>query len=948
MRRPGSYQESLWREFSGPNLGYVMELYEKYLQDPESIDSEMREVFDEWGPPATARQTESTRGQADISFQMPATHNRLSKLVAAVKYADNIRTYGHLIADINPIRRKEKNTRRLELSEYNLTEEDLKQIPPSFLSPNAPKKLKDGLDAINHLKDVYTKKIAFEYNHVHEQDERNWLQHKIEKGGYSTDLSKERKINLLNRLAEVEGFEKFIHRTFVGQKRFSVEGLETIIPLMDEVISLAVEKGTRTVNIGMAHRGRLNVLAHVLQKPYKLIFSEFQHAPNKELIPSEGSIGITYGWTGDVKYHLGADRRLKHGTTANTRITLANNPSHLEVVNPVVDGFTRAAQEDRNVAGYPIQDVDNCLSIVVHGDAAFPGEGIGQETLNMGRLKGFNTGGSIHIIANNMIGFTTESSDSRSTLYASDVAKGFEIPIVHVNADDPEAVLAAAVLAHKYRQAFHKDFIIDLVGYRRFGHNEMDEPMVTNPLMYNIIHDHKTSKELYAEKLVTEGLMTKEDVTEIDKKVQSALQAAYDKVPRGEGNPDIVMNPPENVARKLPKMDTSVEADELATINQELITWPEDFKVFNRLQKILKRRENVIKENGKIDWAHAEALAFGTILKDKTPIRITGQDSQRGTFAQRNLVLHDVENGSEFIPMHHLSEVDTSFVIYNSPLTEAGVVGFEYGYNVFAPETLVIWEAQFGDFANMAQVYFDQFISSGRAKWGQKSGLVMLLPHGYEGQGPEHSSGRVERFLQSAAENNWIVANLSTSAQYFHILRRQAAILNKEEVKPLIIMTPKSLLRHPLASSAVQEFTEGSFQSVIEQPGLGDQHDKVERIALCSGKIAIDLEDQLKEEEDTDWLHILRVEELYPFPKHEVAEILSRYPNLKEIVWVQEEPKNMGGWLHVISYIREIRPEGVEIRYEGRRRRSSPSEGDPNSHRKAQSRIVNSIFEKPE
>ncbi|GIN99235.1 2-oxoglutarate dehydrogenase E1 component [Siminovitchia terrae] len=948
MSRQASYQDSPWAQFSGPNLGYVMELYEQYLKDPDNVDPEMRAAFDQWGAPATAKQVETTEGQADVSFQMPATHNRLSKLVAAVKFADNIRTYGHLIADINPIRRKEKNTRRLELSEYNLTEQDLKQIPASFISPNAPSNLKDGLDAINHLKEVYTKKLAFEYNHVHELDERNWLQQKIEESGYYAGLSKERKINLFTRLAEVEGFEKFIHRTFVGQKRFSVEGLETLIPLMDEVISLAVETGTRTVNIGMAHRGRLNVLAHVLQKPYKLIFSEFQQAPNKELIPSEGSIGITYGWTGDVKYHLGADRKLKRGTTATTRITLANNPSHLEVINPIVDGFTRAAQEDRNVQGYPKQDLDNCLAIVVHGDAAFPGEGIVQETLNMGRLKGYNTGGSIHIIANNMIGFTTESSDSRSTLYASDVAKGFEIPIVHVNADDPEAVLAASVLAHEYRQAFHKDFIIDLVGYRRFGHNEMDEPMVTNPLMYNIIKNHPTSKEVYAEKLVQEGLLTKEEIDKVDKEVQSNLQKAYDNLPKVNGNPDIVMNPPKNVVKKLPKIDTSVNIDDLETINRELITWPEDFNVFPRLERILKRRSDVITEKGRIDWAHAEALAFGSILKDGTPLRMTGQDSQRGTFAQRNLVLHDIKTGEEYIPMHHLSGANSSFALYNSSLTEGGVVGFEYGYNVFAPETLVIWEAQFGDFANMAQVYFDQFIASGRAKWGQKSGLIMLLPHGYEGQGPEHSSGRVERFLQSAAENNWIVANLSNAAQYFHILRRQAAILNKEEVKPLVIMTPKSLLRHPLASVEVKELTEGSFKSVIEQPGLGESYDAVERIALCSGKIAIDLEEQLKDEKDVDWLHILRVEELYPFPKKEIADIISRYPNLKEIVWVQEEPKNMGGWLHVISYIREIRPEGVDIKYEGRRRRSSPAEGDPTAHRKAQSRIVQSVFTKSE
>lgn len=945
MSKQASYQESPWQQFSGPNLGYVMELYEMYMNDPESVDPEMREVFDKWGAPAIAKSATTTVGQADVSFQMPAIHNQLSKTVAAVKYADNIRTYGHLIADINPIRRKEKNTRRLELSEYNLTEEDLKQIPASFISPNAPSNLKDGLEAIEHLKDVYTKKLAFEYHHVHELDERNWLQQKIEEGGFYPKLNKDQKKALLYRLSEVEGFEKFIHRTFVGQKRFSIEGLEALVPLMDKIISLTVEKGTRTVNIGMAHRGRLNVLAHVLEKPYELIFSEFQHAPNKELIPSEGSIGITYGWTGDVKYHLGADRKLKHGTTATTRITLANNPSHLEVVNPIVDGFTRAAQENRNVPGYPEQDMDSCLAIVVHGDAAFPGEGIVQETLNMGRLRGYNTGGSIHIIANNMIGFTTESSDSRSTLYASDVAKGFEVPIVHVNADDPEAVLAAAMLAHEYRQKFHKDFIIDLIGYRRFGHNEMDEPMVTNPLMYNVIKNHKTIKELYADQLLAEGQLTEEELKQMDEEIQAALQKAYDKVPKVKDNPDTKMNPPEYI-NKLPQVKTAVSEDILAKINEELLQWPENFNVFGRLKRILERRENVFKDNGKIDWAHAEALAFGSILKDGTPIRLTGQDSQRGTFAQRNLVLHDVETGKEFIPMHHLSDVNSSFVVYNSPLTEAAVVGFEYGYNVFAPETLVLWEAQFGDFANMAQAYFDQFISSGRAKWGQKSGLVMLLPHGYEGQGPEHSSGRVERFLQSAAENNWIVANLSTAAQYFHILRRQAAILQRDEVRPLVLMTPKSLLRHPLAAADIEELTKGKFQPVIEQKGLGENTESVERVILCSGKIAIDLEESLKDADNTDWIHILRVEELYPFPKKELSNIIARYPNLKELVWVQEEPKNMGGWLHAASYLWDIAPANVDVKYSGRRRRSSPAEGDPTVHRQEQSRIIKEALTK--
>ncbi|MGE6259616.1 2-oxoglutarate dehydrogenase E1 component [Heyndrickxia sporothermodurans] len=937
--------KGFWESFSGPNLGYVMEVYDKFVNDPESVDPEMRVLFEEWGAPSVSEEGLSTHGQADISFQLPTNPTVFSKMVAAVKLADNIRTYGHLAADINPLNDRKKDTRRIELSEFDLTEEDLKNIPASFICPDAPASVKNGLDAINHLKTVYTNKLAFEFHHVHDLEEKNWLQRTVESGEYLPNLKKEQKLAVLKRLSEVEGFEKFIHRTFVGQKRFSIEGLDTLVPLMDQIISSSVETGARTVNIGMAHRGRLNVLAHILEKPYELIFAEFQHAPNKDLIPSEGSIGITYGWTGDVKYHLGADRRVKDESTASTRIVLANNPSHLEVASPIVEGYTRAAQEQRHAAGYPSQDQDQSYAILVHGDAAFPGQGIVAETLNMSGLKGFNTGGSIHIIANNMIGFTTESYDSRSTKYASDTAKGFEVPIIHVNADHPEAVLAAATFAYEYRRRFHKDFLIDLVGYRRFGHNEMDEPMTTNPMMYHIVHKHPTVREMYAEQLINEGIISKDDVAAMDQAVQAKLQAAFDKVPKKEADPDTIMNPPEYVASGFPKVNTAVDVEEIKAINSELLNWPEGFNAFKKLAKILKRRENVFDGDGKIDWAHAETLAFASILKDGTPIRFTGQDSQRGTFAQRNLVLHDEKTGEELIPLHHIKDANASFVVYNSPLTEAAVVGYEYGYNVFSPETLVLWEAQFGDFANMAQVMFDQFISAGRAKWGQKSGLVMLLPHGYEGQGPEHSSARLERYLQLAAENNWTVANLSTSAQYFHILRRQAAMLQKEEIRPLVIVTPKSLLRHPLASVDGSELTNGEFKPVLEQKGLGNDVKKVERIILCSGKIAIDFEERIKDE-NLDWVHILRVEELYPFPDAEIKDILSKYKNVKELVWVQEEPKNMGGWTFADPYLRELAPKGVDVKYVGRPRRSSPSEGDPIVHKKEQTRILNEALSK--
>lgn len=933
---------SPWEKFHGPNLGYIMEAYEAYLENPEDVDPELVALFQQWGAPVVSGDALELREQSiPTGFAQQVSPDQLLKAVQAVKLADNIRSYGHLAADINPLQNQEKDTKRMELSEYGLTEEDLRALPSTFIIQNPPSHVKNALDAIQHLKQVYTKSLAFELHHVHHQEEKNWLRNMVESEIYFPAISAEKQKELLKRLAEVEGFENFIHRTFVGQKRFSIEGVDTLVPLLDELISESVQSGAKTINIGMAHRGRLNVLAHVLGKPYEMIFAEFQHAPNKDLVPSEGSIGINYGWTGDVKYHLGLDRQIKDENTIRARITLANNPSHLEFVDPVVVGYTRAAQEKRDIAGFPNQDSTSSFAILIHGDAAFPGQGVVAETLNLSQLRGYQTGGTIHIIANNMIGFTTESSDSRSTKYASDLAKGYEIPIVHVNADDPEAVLAAAHFAILYRNTFQKDFLIDLIGYRRYGHNEMDEPMATNPLMYNIIQKRPTVKNLYFENLNQKGIIQDSEFKQLDDSITNKLKEAYDKVPKNSEELDTEMRPPEIVEHGFPKIKTAVDEPILSILNEDLLKWPEGFKVFNKLEKILSRRSKAYKE-GKIDWAHAEALAFASIITEGTPIRLTGQDSERGTFAHRHLVLHDSENGNVFSPLHKLPSGKASFAVHNSPLSEMAVLGFEYGYNVFAPETLVLWEAQFGDFANSAQVIFDQFIAASRAKWGQRSGLVMLLPHGYEGQGPEHSSARLERFLQLAAENNWTVANLSNAAQYFHILRRQALMLQKEEIRPLVIMTPKSLLRHPLASSASLDLSQGSFQPIVNQPSTGQKPAKVERLVLGSGKVMIDVYDEMTKAEDKfEWIHVTRVEEIYPFPMKEIAELISTFKNLKEIVWIQEEPKNMGAWTFAEPRIKELAPSGVEVKYAGRRRRSSTAEGDPIVHKTEQARIIN-------
>jgi 2-oxoglutarate dehydrogenase E1 component len=926
-----------WPGFHGPNQGYIEELYEKYMADPESVDPEIREYFDQHNSRASAQFFKPSQ---TIELESEAKALSPQKIASALRYADYIRSYGHLYAEIYPLQFKNNEIQLNELGKWGLTESDLINLPVDLICPNAPSAIKDGLAAIEYLRKVYSHTIAYEFHHVNEITEKDWLRQKVESGQLIPNLKNSRKIGLFERLGEVENFEKFLHRTFVGQKRFSIEGLDAMVPLLDEVVADAVNSGVETINIGMAHRGRLNVLAHVLGKPYEMIFAEFQHAPNKELVPSEGSIGINFGWTGDVKYHLGIDRKIKSENTAYARLTLANNPSHLEFAGAVVEGFTRAAQDDRSLPGYAQYDPIKALAILIHGDAAFPGQGIVAETLNLSRLNGYKTGGTIHVIANNTIGFTTESMDSRSTRYASDLAKGYEIPIIHVNADDPEACLMAARLAFEYREAFGKDFLIDLIGYRRFGHNEMDEPMTTNPEMYKLVHNHLTVKNLYGNKLLKEGTLTEEQRSAIEENISAKLTQAYEKVPKKEKEVQAEPDIPEVIEMGIPQIDTSVPLHVLEKINEDLLKWPQGFNVFSKLEKILQRRKDAFSDNGKIDWGLAETLAFASILKDGTPVRLTGQDSERGTFAQRNLVLHDSQTGEQFSPLHNLPDGKASFSVHNSPLSEAAVVGFEYGYNVFAPETLVLWEAQYGDFANAAQVLFDQFVAAGRAKWGQKSGLVMLLPHGYEGQGPEHSSGRVERFLTLAAENNWTVANLSSAAQYFHILRRQAAILGQEAVRPLVLMTPKSLLRNPLVAASPDQLSEGSFQSIYEQPGLTSDHEQITRVILCTGKVSIDVAEKINPETH-DWLHVLRIEEIYPFPLDTLKAKLNRYPNLEEIVWVQEEPKNMGAWTFVEPRINEAAPKDIRASYIGRRRRSSPAEGDPNIHKLEQARIVN-------
>lgn len=926
---------SPWSVFSGPNLGYVMEQYDLYLQNPELVDPDLIALFEAYGAPIIEDVPTTEGGVVNVQ------PDNMKKVFAAVQLADAIRAFGHYAADLYPLKDRPLDRSKIEAGTYGLTDTDLQALPASLFFNNVPANVSNGKQAIDLLRSLYTDKIGFEYSHVEDQKEREWIQSKIESGYFKSNLSPERKKQVLERLTRVEDFEKFIHKTFVGQKRFSIEGLDTLVVLLDEIVNACEQEQMKFVQIGMAHRGRLNVLTHVVNKPYDMMFSDFAHVSSEHFMPEDGSLEIAKGWTGDVKYHMGAAFTKPSGL----KVKLAYNPSHLEVVSPVVNGSTRAAQEDTTKPGIPVQDTKKALSILVHGDAAFAGEGIVQETFNYAHTRGFTTGGSIHVISNNMIGFTTEHYDSRSTHYSSDVAKGYGIPVIHVNADDPEAVIQVAKFALEYRQTFGKDILIDLIGYRRYGHNETDDPTVTNPTTYLIVAKHPTVRELYGERLVNEGIVTKEEVEKLDKEIYAEMQASYDHVKTvGAEKGNIKIEVPEEIVNPYPEVDTSVSKEELVQINEELLAWPDSFQPQNKLARILNRRKEAI-QNATIDWGHAESLAFATILRDGNPIRITGQDAQRGTFSQRHLVLHDKNNGSEWTPLHNISGSKASFAVYNSPLTEAAIVGYEYGYNLENEKSLTIWEAQFGDFANMAQGMFDNFISAARSKWGIKSGLVLLLPNGMEGQGPEHSSARIERYLQLCAENNWIVANCSNAGNYFHLLRRQAKMLGTEAIRPLVVASPKSLLRHPLAAASIEQLSEGKFEEVIEQPGLGQNPKKVKRLILASGKVTIDLAEAVKDGEGFDHVHIVRVEQLYPFPSEKIAEIISRYPSVKEIAWVQEEPKNQGPWRFVLENLLEL-ANGKKVRYIGRPEMSSTSEGDTDSHKIAQAKVVTDALEK--
>ena len=936
-------------DVDGLNTGYAALLLEQYLDNPTAVPEEWRHLFESEpeallrSQPGLARLLELAAADGDGHTTPPvaapplpppaapapaaADKELLGGIAASMALVKAIRMHGHLAAHLDPLGSEPPGDPALEPERLTpkLTPELQARIPAPLLRLHVEG---DTLaDAYPRLLETYTGTIAYEIEHISDHEERVWLRQAIESGRYRRPLSRDERVRLLRRLSQVEGMERYLRRAFLGQKQFSVEGLDVMIPMLDEAIDLAAGGGAHEVVVGMAHRGRLNVLAHVVGRPYETILREFEGERTIEAVVSSEE-----GGSGDVKYHLGA-QGTRSTSAGDITITLVSNPSHLEAVDPVVEGRARAEQTDRSSRqGY--HDPSVALPILIHGDASFAGQGSVPETLNLQALAGYSTGGTLHLIANNQVGFTTDPESGRSTRYSSDLAKGFDIPIVHVNADDPEAALASIRLALAYRRRFGHDVVVDLVGYRRHGHNEQDEAAYTQPILAAAIADHATAREQFAARLVDEGDITQAQADELEADVVTALRSAHEALKETFGQPEAPPRDDTHVpAATGDEVVTAVAAGRLRSLNEQLLRVPEGFAPHPKLMRQLERRREALDDGG-IDWGQAEALAFASLLVEGIPIRLTGQDTERGTFSHRHDVLHDVNTGGTFTPLQHLDDAGAACEIYNSPLSEYACVGFEYGYAAAAPEALVLWEAQFGDFVNGAQIIIDQFIAAGLSKWRESTRLTLLLPHGYEGNGPEHSSARLERFLQLAAQENLRIANCTTSGQYFHLLRRQAL---DATARPLVVMTPKGLLRLKQASSTLDDLAGGEFRPVLDDAGA--DRDRVERLVLCQGKVYYDITGH-EERANAPSVAVARVEQLYPFPGERVKAVVARYPNLRELVWAQEEPQNMGAWRALRHRLEETKPESIPLLYIGRPWRASPSEGYPTAHLREQDRIV--------
>ncbi len=912
------------------NAEFVDGLYRQYLSDPDSVEAEWRYFFKGFelgflrSESADAPWSDADSTAEEEMDDVPERRHRQRTDRGVFALVQAYRTLGHFIAKLDPLGHNRESIPLLELSEFGLSDSDLeKGVGKGGFMGETDGSLK-GLLA--KLRGTYCGNIGVEYMDIPDKEQRAWLQERIEPCLNRHDFSEEEMRRVLSRLIEAEEFEQFLHTRYIGQKRFSLEGGESLVPLLDTLVESGAAQGVDEVVIGMAHRGRLNVLAHLLHKPYEHILSEFEGAADDGRGDTEG----------DVKYHMGYS--YDHVTSAGRKVhlSLSFNPSHLELVDPVIEGIVYAKQ-----AYLRDDDGSRVVPVLVHGEAAFTGQGIVAETLNLSELEGYGTGGTIHVIINNQLGYTATPKETRFTPYPTDVAKQIQAPVFHVNGDDPEAVVQAARVAMEFRQRFKVDVIIDLWCYRRYGHNEADDPTLTQPLMYQQIAKHPTILHLYSFQLVGRGRIVQEEVEELRHRVRSRLDDAQEIAKRLQVAPRTAsfggVWQGLSWATEDRSAHTAIDRKKLARITELAMCAPEGFSLHRTVQRIVDARRKMAAGEESLDWGCAEMLAFGSLLIDGVPVRLAGQDSQRGTFAHRHAAWHDVKTGQVHVPLANMSSDQGEFVVLNTMLSELAVLGFEYGISSADPRRLVLWEAQFGDFVNGAQMIIDQFISSAEAKWQRMCGLVLLLPHGSEGMGPEHSSARLERFLQLCAKGNMQVAYPTTPAQYFHILRRQ---MLRNFRKPLVLMTPKSLLRHKLCVSPVSELVEGGFQCVIDDVEV-DAPAAVRRVVLCSGKVYYDLlEAQRRAEGNQGHIALVRVEEIYPFPSAELGQVLARYAGAKQVFWVQEEAKNMGAWSFVRPYLEDILSDGCELSYVGRDESASPATGSHHIHHNEQREIV--------
>jgi 2-oxoglutarate dehydrogenase E1 component len=901
-----------WQEFAALNAGQVGELYERYRRDPASVDAESRAYFarfDEGG------REDGARGAPPFPWPGPVPAAGTDEAaVAASRLVTALRTRGHLAARIDPLGTPRPRDPELDAANH-IPDDLLRQLPARIVAGAAsPSGAQSALQVVERLRAIYCSATGYEYGHLDPADGAEWLREAIEGGCFRPPAMPVDGPALLARLTEVEAFERFLHRMFPGRTRFSIEGVDMLVPILDTLLDLAAGGDVWRVLIGMAHRGRLNVLAHVLRRPYAEILAEFKGTAG-------GARSGGPALAGDVAYHAGCDAALR-ARDGTLRVTLAPNPSHVEAINPVLEGMARAAATRADQPGAPEFSSGHVLPILIHGDAALPGQGVVAETLNLARLRGYTTGGTIHVVTNNQLGYTTDPGDASSTPYPTDPARGFHMPIVHVNADAPEACVEAARLAFAYRARFHRDVLVDLVGYRRHGHNEGDEPAFTQPVLYGRIARHPTVRARWAaslaERRVVEAGQPDELMTAALRRLQDALASARAGTPRPAAEPE-----PPPAAGPMP--GTAVAADRLRALEHALLTVPEDFTLHPKLERAVAQRRSALDtpDTATVDWATAEQLALASLLSEGIAIRLTGQDTERGTFSQRHAVWHDARTGQSYVPLQTFAGARAACEVRNSPLSENAALAFEYGYSVEARDGLVLWEAQYGDFVNGAQVVVDEFVASARAKWGQCSSLVLLLPHGAEGQGPDHSSARLERFLEVGA-GGLRVAACTTAAQYFHLLRLQA-LLRHTDPRPLVVLTPKSLLRHPRVASPLRDLADGAWQPVLDDDRAGEAG-QVRRAVCCSGKIAVDLLSHPAAGDRSD-VAVVRLEQLAPFPTDAMRRALDGYPALREIVWVQEEPRNMGAWGYVEPALAAIASRRWPVRYIGRAPSPSPAEG---------------------